>query len=163
MEFKVTLHEQVRYRGTLQSNSWSAGHYSTMTETSSAVLRSRRNCSSDGAERTDDGRSFYARAAVEVPCWCVNALTCLVSSRPRSDPWLRRRLLLYTTFCLLSILTTPPHLKYAATLPCNWSLMACFADINVSQGSVATYSRYGGIFCIRLTANLPRNIPVKIF
>ena len=30
----------------------------------SAVLRSRRNCSSDGAERTDDGRAFDARAAV---------------------------------------------------------------------------------------------------
>jgi len=34
-------------------------------------------------------------------------------------------------------LTTPPHLKYAATLPCNLSLSACSAD-NVSQGSVAT-------------------------
>jgi len=33
---------------------------------------------------------------------------------------------------------TPPHLKYAATLPCNLSLMVCFADINVSQGSVAS-------------------------
>ena len=37
---------------------------STMTETCSGVLRSRRNCSSDGAERTDDGRSFHARAVV---------------------------------------------------------------------------------------------------
>ena len=38
---------------------------STMTETRSAVWRSRRNCSSDdGAERTDDGRAFHARAAV---------------------------------------------------------------------------------------------------
>ena len=37
---------------------------STMTETCSAVLRSRRNCSNDGAERTDDGRAFHARAAV---------------------------------------------------------------------------------------------------
>jgi len=37
---------------------------STMTETCSVVLRSRRNCSSDGAERTDDGRAFHARAAV---------------------------------------------------------------------------------------------------
>jgi len=27
-------------------------------------LRSRRNCSNDGAERTDDGRAFHARAAV---------------------------------------------------------------------------------------------------
>jgi len=39
---------------------------------------------------------------------------------------------------LIWLLTTPPHLKYAATLPCNLSLRACFADINVSQGSVAT-------------------------
>ena len=30
-----------------------------------------------------------------------------------------------------------------ATLPCNLSLMACFAEINVSQGSVATYARRG--------------------
>jgi len=39
--------------------------------------------------------------------------------------------------------------------------MACFADINVSQGSVATYATRGGIFDIHLTANLPRNLPVK--
>jgi len=41
------------------------------------------------------------------------------------------------------------------------SLMACFADINVSQSSVATDARCGGIFDIHLTANLPRNLPVK--
>jgi len=41
--------------------------------------------------------------------------------------------------------------------------MACFADSNVSQGSVATYARCGEIFDIHLTANLPRNIPVKHF
>jgi len=41
--------------------------------------------------------------------------------------------------------------------------MACFADINVSQGSVATYARCGGIFDIHLTANLPRNLSVKNF
>ena len=39
--------------------------------------------------------------------------------------------------------------------------MACFADSNVSQGSVATYARCGGIFNIHLTDNLPRNLPVK--
>ena len=44
------------------------------------------------------------------------------------------------------LLTTPPWLRYVATLPCNLSLMACFADINVSQGSVATYARCGWIF-----------------
>ena len=36
---------------------------------------------------------------------------------------------------------------------------ACFADINVSHGSVATYARCGGIFNIHLTANLLRNLP----
>ena len=33
--------------------------------------------------------------------------------------------------------------------------MACFADINVSQGSVATYVRSGGIAYNQFTANLP--------
>jgi len=41
--------------------------------------------------------------------------------------------------------------------------MACFAEINVSQGSVAIYSRCGGIVHIYLTANLPKNLPVKKF
>ena len=61
------------------------------------------------------------------------------------------------------LLTSPPHLKRVATLPCNLSLMACFADSNVSQGSVATYARRGGIFNIRFTANLLRNLRVKKF
>jgi len=39
--------------------------------------------------------------------------------------------------------------------------MALFADINVSQGSVATRARCGGIFNIRLTTNLPGNLSVK--
>ena len=61
---------------------------------------------------------------------------------------------------LIWLLTTPPHLKHAATLPCN-SLRACFADVNVSQGSVAIYTRCVGMFNIHLTANLTRNPPVK--
>ena len=64
---------------------------------------------------------------------------------------------------LIGLLIAPPHLKYVATLPCNLSLMACFADINVSHGSVATYARCGGIFNIHLTTNLGRNLPVKLF
>jgi len=32
--------------------------------------------------------------------------------------------------------------------------MACFADINVSQGSVATYAKCDGIVDTHLTANL---------
>ena len=64
---------------------------------------------------------------------------------------------------LIWLLTTPPHLKYVATLPCNLSLMACFADITVSQGSVATYARCSGIFNTHFTANLLRNLPLIFF
>jgi len=39
--------------------------------------------------------------------------------------------------------------------------MACFADINVSQSSVATCERCGGMFNIRLAVNLLGNLPVK--
>ena len=45
----------------------------------------------------------------------------------------------------------------------NLSLMACFADVNVSQTSVTTGGRCGGIFNIHLTANLPRNPAVNFF
>ena len=45
----------------------------------------------------------------------------------------------------------------------NLSLMACFADVNVSQTSVTTGRRCGGIFNIHLTANLPGNLPLKFF
>ena len=41
--------------------------------------------------------------------------------------------------------------------------MSCFADINVSQGSVATYARCGCIFYTHITINLPRNLLVKFF
>jgi len=41
-------------------------------------------------------------------------------------------------------------------------LMACSADINVSQGSLGTYARCGGIINIHLTTYLPRNLPVKV-
>ena len=39
--------------------------------------------------------------------------------------------------------------------------MACFAGINVSQGSVATYGRCGWSINMQLTANLSRKLPVK--
>jgi len=35
----------------------------TAGHSNSAVFRSRRNCSSGDAERTDSGRAFHARAA----------------------------------------------------------------------------------------------------
>jgi len=62
---------------------------------------------------------------------------------------------------LIWLLTTQLHLQYLATLPCNLSLMACFAYINFSQGTLATYARCGGIFSTHLTTSLPRNLPVK--
>ena len=63
---------------------------------------------------------------------------------------------------LIWLLTTPSHLKYVTTLPCNLSLMTCFADVDVSQGSVATYARCGGsLKNIHLTTNLPGNFAAK--
>ena len=41
--------------------------------------------------------------------------------------------------------------------------MAFFADINVSQGSVATYAKCDGIFDMHLTAHLAGNLPVNFF
>jgi len=38
-----------------------------------------------------------------------------------------------------------------------------FSDIHISQGSVATYLRCGGIFKYRFVANLPVSLPVKEF
>jgi len=67
---------------------------------------------------------------------------------------------------LIWLLTTPTHLKYVATLPCNLSLMACFAGSNVSQNSVATYmyARCCGILNMHLATHSPRNLPAnKIF
>ena len=41
--------------------------------------------------------------------------------------------------------------------------MACFADINVSQGNIATYAQCGGIFNIYLTSGMPRSSVGKVF
>ena len=38
-----------------------------------------------------------------------------------------------------------------------------FSDIHISQGSVATYLRCGGIFKYEFVANLPMSLPVKEF
>jgi len=38
-----------------------------------------------------------------------------------------------------------------------------FSDIHISQGSVATYLRCGGIFKYELVANLPVSLTVKEF
>jgi len=49
----------------IKSYSYTVGHYGEeYDDWNSAALRSRRKCSNDGAERTDDGRAFHARAAV---------------------------------------------------------------------------------------------------
>ena len=48
--------------------------------------------------------------------------------------------------------------KWLLTTP---SPLASFADINISQGNVATHARCGGSFGIHLTTNLPRNFPVN--
>jgi len=60
---------------------------------------------------------------------------------------------------LIWLLTTPPHLKYVAILPCN----LLFSDINVSKVVWQRNERNGGIFNNQFTANIPMNLAVKIF
>ena len=64
----------------------------------------------------------------------------------------------------------PPHLKYVTSVPCNLLLitvLVCncrsFSDVNVSQGSVATHMRCGGICNKYFAANLLENLIVKKF
>jgi len=44
-----------------------------------------------------------------------------------------------------------------------FQIAACFADINISQGSVAMHLRCGGIFSYHFSANLSLNLTVKEF
>ena len=83
----------------------------TMTETCSAVLRSRRNCSSDGAERTDD-----------VCCVCV----CVCRERQKARLALREKdkkvLLLgagYVSAPVVDYLTRDEHISVTVGQPHN--------------------------------------------
>jgi len=65
----LTLHEQVLYRGQLTVLKVTVCHTAGLCgeeydDWNTAIFGSRQNCSSDGAERTDDGRAFHAWAAV---------------------------------------------------------------------------------------------------
>ena len=61
---------------------------------------------------------------------CVMHCAHLANTLPKGEESAHSHRLSNKPF-LICLLTTPPHLKYVATLPCNLSLMACFADLNV--------------------------------
>ena len=61
---------------------------------------------------------------------------------------------------LIWLLTTPPHLKYIATLPCNLWLIACYLTLMFHK-VVWQHTRSGGIFNNQLTVNLRKNLSVK--
>jgi len=62
-----------------------------MTETAPCILRSRRNCSNDGAQRTDDGRAFNARAAVTGKARSPSVVRRVVGMTSVDSEALRRR------------------------------------------------------------------------
>jgi len=65
---------------------------------------------------------------------------------------------------LISLLTSPPHLKYVFTPPSNLLLIAYFqALMFFSEGSMSTYARFGVVHNNHFTANLLENLPVKEF
>ena len=62
----------------------------------------------------------------------------------------------------------PSKLKSLAILPCDLSLIIIhisdcrrFSDIHISQDSVATHLKCGGIFKCKFVANLPLSLPAK--
>jgi len=63
----------------------------------------------------------------------------------------------------------PQNLKYLATVIYDLPLITIpvsnfhlFSDITISQGSVATHLRYGGIFNYHFTANLSPSLTVVV-
>ena len=69
---------------------------------------------------------------------------------------------------IIGIMVNPP--LCLAVLSCDLSLITMhiwdccqFSDIHISQGSVATYWRCGGIFKYEFVANLPLSVLVKEF
>ena len=85
---------------------------------------------------------------------CSGILSFPMVRRKKSCGWpyTIRPIFLHQILCLFVARTS---------CSCNLSFMACYANINVSQSSVATYARCGGIANMHLNANLLRNIPVK--
>jgi len=89
--------------------------------------------------------------------------TFLLVTLPNTHPLIFFTLRLSNKPFLIWLLTTTPYLKYAATLPCNLSLRACFLTLMFSQGSAATYTMSGDVFNDLFTASLLRNLPVILF
>jgi len=108
-------------------------------------------CANDGTDRQTDRRTDGHTDALQFhrPCsaYCASSvnntkkvhetITFLLVTLPNIYRF-RKKItdrLINKPF-LIWLLTTPPHLKYVVTLSYNLSLMSCFADINVSQGSI---------------------------
>ena len=64
---------------------------------------------------------------------------------------------------LIWLLTTPPHLKYVAVLPCDLSLIACFLTLTIHKVVWQHMQGVVGFLINYFTANLPRNLPVNFF
>jgi len=84
--------------------------------------------------------------------------------------WLVVKFLQHAQQWICSKLKMPQHLKCLATVIYVLPLVTIpvsnchlFSDITISQGSVATHLRYGGIFDYHFTANLSSSLTVKEF
>ena len=116
---------------------------STMTETVRAVLRSRRNCSNDGAERTDDRRAFHARAAVTEKARSPSVVRRVVGMTSVDLEALRRRRREPASAVERRVSATydgavPIRQRYARTHNRNWILSGTFSQCS---------SRRSGVIC----------------
>ena len=121
----------------------------------SAVLRSRRYCSSDGAERTDDGRAFHAPAAVTEKARSPSVVRRVVGMTSVDVEALRRRRREPTSAVERRVSArydgaVPVRQWYTRTHNRNWILSGTFSLVFIVRISLPlTHSRwYGGSGCV---------------
>ena len=95
-------------------------------------------CGLTHSVHTDAGQSDIQHGHLDTQFTVHETITFLLVTLPNIHRFRKITHRLSNKPYFILLLTTPPHLKYVATLPRNLSSMVCFADINVSEGSVAT-------------------------
>jgi len=109
----------------------------------SDVFRSRRNCSSDGAERTDGGRAFHARAAATGKARSPSVVRRVDGTTVDVEAlWRRRRE--PTSAVRWRVLArydgaVPLRQRYARTHNRNWILSGTFRQCRLVHGEVECF------------------------
>jgi len=150
-------------------NRWlteSASKWSKVAPTAVAS-ETRRLCVQLDAEAADTPRAWRRRRRA-VPAKTYSTPRARKKMPPNFCRYLRQILTDFRNsdgekFALKRLVNIPPPEAYFLFYRNVWFLPFCsfFPYIYISQGSVATQLRCGGIFNNRFIANFPRSVPVK--